>query len=302
MMKSPERTSADSNSPRFTVVIPCLDERLALEETLASLRAALAGAEPYELIFVNDGSTDGTGEMLDIEAARDPALRVVHHAENRGYGAALKSGIRRARAPWIVITDADGTYPNERIPEMVAAMDEADMVVGERTGPAVTYSPIRKLPKWFLLRYVSYLAGRRIRDMNSGLRVFRKDLAERYWNLLPDGFSFTTTITLALLTNGYEVTFLPIDYAARVGKSKIRPIRDTLGFTQLILRTGMYFAPLKVLLPLALLLGLACLGTLAYDVWVLENLTDKTILLALFSLNTGLFALIADMIDKRLGR
>jgi glycosyltransferase involved in cell wall biosynthesis len=225
----------------------------------------------------------------------------VTHRRNRGYGAALKTGIRRATSELIVITDADGTYPNERIPELVgiAAGENADMVVGSRTADDVTYPLIRKIPKWFLRRWASWIAGQNIPDMNSGLRVFRKSVVERFLNILPDGFSFTTTITLAMLTNFYDVRYVPISYAARVGQSKIRPIRDTLHFCQLILRTGMYFAPLRVFLPLAGVLFLGFLASLGYDLFVARNLTDKSVLLLLFSMNTGLFALLADMIDKR---
>jgi len=135
--------------------------------------------------------------------------------------------------------------------------------------------------------------------MNSGMRVFRKSVVERFMNILPNGFRFTTTITLSMVRNHYYVRFVQISYASRVGKSKIQPIRDTLRFTQLIIRTGMYFAPLRVLTPIILLLMFGFGGSLFYDVFVLRNLTDKTVLLLLFTLNTAMFALLADMIDKR---
>lgn len=202
----------------------------------------------------------------------------------------------------IVITDADGTYPNERIPELVELAKTADMVVGARTAKNVKYSPIRKIPKLFLSAYASWLAGQKIPDLNSGLRVMRRSVVERFFNILPDSFSFTTTITLAMLTNYRRVLFIPIGYSPRVGNSKIRPIRDTLLFFQLILRTGMYFAPLRVFFPLGVLLSCAFLVSLMYDVFVLQNLTEKTLLLLLFGMNTAMFALLADMIDKRSAR
>jgi len=145
----------------------------------------------------------------------------------------------------------------------------------------------------------SWLVGEPIPDMNSGLRIFRKSVFEQFAKILPDGFSLTTTITVAMMRSRYRVVFMPISYAERVGRSKIRPLRDSLGFFQLIVRTGMYFAPLRVLLPLAILLLLGFLGSLGYDVFVLRNLTDKTILLFLFAVNTVLFGMLADMIDKR---
>jgi hypothetical protein len=158
---------------------------------------------------------------------------------------------------------------------------------------------VRRPPKAFLRRFASWLARRPIPDMNSGLRLFRRDLAERYEHLLPDGFSFTTTITLALMCTGRRVVFVPIALAERVGSSKIRPVRDTLRFAAVVVRCGMYFAPLRLLAPLIAVLAAAFLGSLAYDVMVLDNLTDKTVMLLLFAMNTTLFALLADMVDKR---
>jgi glycosyltransferase involved in cell wall biosynthesis len=287
------------SKPKFSVVVPCYNEEKAILATIQALRASLTEAGPYELIAVNDGSTDGSGEILRQAQNEDATLRVVHHERNLGYGAALKAGIRRAVSGLIVITDADGTYPPDCIQKLVETAEDADMVVGARTSDNVTYPFIRKIPKIFLANYVSWLAGKRIPDMNSGMRVFRKSVVERFMNILPNGFSFTTTITLSMVRNHYDVRFIPISYASRVGKSKIQPIRDTLRFTQLIIRTGMYFAPLRVLTPIILLLMLGFGGSLFYDVFVLRNLTDKTVILLLFALNTALFALLADMIDKR---
>ncbi len=285
--------------PDFSVVVPCFNEEGAILETIAAIRRHLAEAGKWELVIVDDGSTDDSPRILDQAAAEDPALHVVHHSRNQGYGAALKTGIRRAASDVIVITDADGTYPNDRLPELIQLMDDADMVVGARTAADVQYPFIRKVPKAFLRRYASWLAGQNIPDINSGMRVFRKSVAERFMKMLPDTFSFTTTITLMMLRNRYIVQFVPIGYSARVGKSKIKPIRDTLRFVQLLIRTGMYFAPLRVLLPVSVMLLLASMGTLLYDVFSKDNLTDKTVLLFSFGLNTAIFALLADMIDKR---
>ena len=285
--------------PQFSVIVPCYNEEDALPDAILSLREVLCDEDSYELIVIDDGSSDQTGRLLQELEEMDPDLVVVRHEENRGYGAALKTGIRRASAPLIVITDADGTYPNERIGELVKLADRYDMVIGSRTANDVTYPLMRKIPKFFLKAYASWIAGRTIPDLNSGLRVFRKDLAERFLHMFSDGFSFTTTSTLAFMTNGYRVHYTPIGYAARIGKSKIKPIRDTLRFVQLIVRMGMYFAPLRVFTPIIIVLSLAFLGSLCYDIFALRNLTDKTILLLLFALNSTFFALLADMIDKR---
>lgn len=213
--------------------------------------AALPGVA-FEILAVNDGSTDGTSAVLRALAL--PNLRVLDLPRNRGYGAALLHGIRQATHPWILITDADGTYPTECWPRLIAEAHDADMVVGARTGRNVSIPLVRRPAKWFINRLADYLSGFRIPDLNSGLRLMRRDAVQRFESILPEGFSFTTTITLALLTSGSEVRFIPIDYAKRKGKSKIRPIADTLNFIQLIVRTTTYFRPMKVFVPLALAL------------------------------------------------
>ena len=283
----------------FSVVVPCYNEEGAIRDTVHSLRESLADQESYELIFVNDGSTDQTGEILQELVAVHPELMVVSHENNRGYGAALKSGIRHASSDWIVITDADGTYPNSELGEMLALAGRYDMVVGSRTGDKVRYPFLRRIPKLFLNAYASWIAGRRIPDLNSGMRVFRRDLAEKFLRILPDGFSFTTTITLALLTNRYKVYYHPINYSPRIGRSKIQPIRDTLRFVQLIVRTGVYFAPLRVFLPVAGIFFLGFLVTLFQDVFVRQDLTERTLILFVTAAQLAMFSLLADMIDKR---
>jgi len=289
-----ERITAEL--PPFTVIIPAYNEEAAIEETLDRLSAGLRDAElDYEVIVVNDGSADGTAARL---RDRDDIRLVEHHA-NRGYGASLKTGIRHSRHELIVIVDADGTYPLERIPELVRLAQRADMVVGARTKSS-QHSPLRLIPKWCLARFAEWMARSPIPDLNSGLRVFRKSVAERFVNILPSGFSFTTTITLAMLTNGYLVHYEPIEYHPRIGRSKIRPIRDTLGFVQLILRTGMYFAPLRVFLPVATVFFIGFLVTLTQDV-INGNLNERTLLLLVAATQLAMFSLLADMIDKRTG-
>ena len=286
-----------------SIVIPCFNESGAIEKTIREILFALQPdwIKTTEVVVVNDGSTDGskeTLEQLSMELSDQP-LRVIHHSRNLGYGAALKTGIRRSNAELICITDADGTYPNQRIPELLALGEQHDMVVGARTGDDVDYSKIRSIPKLILVPWVSFLCGTNVPDMNSGLRVFHRDIAMNFLNLLPDGFSFTTTITICLLRNRYDVLFTPISYTKRIGKSHIKPIRDTVRFTQLIARTGMYFAPMRLLSPAVALLGVLFIVSGLHDVFILKNITDKTILFAFSTLNLLMFALLADMIDKR---
>ncbi len=283
----------------FSLLIPCFNEEDAIEQTVQHIIDTVPNDIEYELVVIDDGSSDKSVDILQDLKSKHENLTILTHQQNRGYGAALKTGINAVQSEYIVITDADGTYPNHRIPELVSLCADQDMVVGSRTGSDVTYSKLRAFPKFFLKHWVSWISRTPVPDINSGLRVFRRDTALKYIGILPDSFSFTTTITLALLTNYHRVHYEPISYKVRIGKSKIKPIRDTLRFIMLILRTGTYFAPLRVFAPV--IAGMLLLATLSlgYDVIILKNLTDKTVLLFLFAMNAGMFALLADMIDKR---
>lgn len=299
---TPEPDPATRPTARgVTFVVPAYDEERGIAgvvERLAGLRLGI----PVEILVVDDGSKDGTARVLAELATRFPVLTVVRHPRNKGYGAALKTGFVRATHDVVVITDGDGTYPEAKIADLLARIDDgADMVVGSRTGADVHIPLVRRPAKAFLRWLASYLAGTKIPDLNSGLRAIRRELVVRYRPILPDGFSFTTTITLASLTNDHRVDYVPIDYAKRSGRSKIRPIRDTLGFTQLIVRTVLYFNPLKVIYPVAGLVMLLLLASLYYDVFVITpaNLSDKTTLLAMAMMHVLAVGLVADLIDKR---
>lgn len=184
----------------------------------------------------------------------DSDLVILRHSRNCGYGASLKTGIRKAKSNLIAIIDADGSYPADALPELIREAERTDMVVRARVGEGGGHSVIRSIPKAVFHSYMQWLVGVRVVDFNSGLRVFRKKIAERFFRLLPDGFSFTTTLTIAMLNNNFDVRFIPVEYSPRVGVSKIRPFHDTLSFLQLIVRTGLYFAPLRVFLPICGLL------------------------------------------------
>jgi len=271
-----------------SIVIPAYGEGAHVAEGIEAVRRVMdLSGWTYEIIVVDDGSADDTAER----AART-GVRVLRHRRNRGYGAALKTGIGAARHPWILITDADGTYPPESIPELLAAAADNEMVVGARVGQRVRIPLVRRPAKWFLGRLASYLAGRNLPDLNSGLRLMRKDLVERYVHLLPSGFSFTTTITLASACNDHPIEYVPINYAARLGESKIRS-RHAYDFLILILRTIVFFNPLKVFLPVGGLLALAGLAKFAYDV-VLDNLSESAVLLLLGALVMWAVGLLAD--------
>jgi glycosyltransferase involved in cell wall biosynthesis len=255
-----------------SVVVPAYNEERAIECCLGELQTELASVDrDCELIVVDDGSSDRTGTLAEKAGARVIAL-----PENRGYGAALKAGVAAARYDTIAITDADGTYPASALLELLAFADRYDMVIGARTGAHVADPLLRRPAKWILRRLASYLAGRPIPDLNSGLRVMDRRLIERFEHLLPSGFSFTTTITLAALCSDQLVTYHPIDYRERIGDSKIRPTH-ALEFLLLVLRTVVYFNPLKVFLPLGAVFVLGGFAKFVYDL-VIGNLSETAVL------------------------
>lgn len=287
------------NMKRISAIIPAYNEENGIAEVISELTAVLRELNiTFEIIVVNDGSTDRTGEIL-----KDLDVILLDHPSNRGYGAALKDGIKEAKYDNILILDADGTYPQDAIPALIVEADRYDMVVGSRTGVHVAIPPHRRFPKWFLRKMADYLVGMKIPDLNSGLRIFKKNIALRFFNILPNGFSFTTTITVALLSNNYRVKFFPINYNKRTGKSKFRPIQDTFNLLNLILRTSLYFNPLKIFIPFSLILFLLAVLVFIYSKFFTPQVMDITIIVIIMTaVQIMALGLIADLIDKRTDR
>jgi len=280
----------------ISIIIPAYNEENSIRDVIDEIyRVTNNHNLNCELIVINDGSTDKTGEVVKQSKAK-----LIEHDENRGYGASLKTGIKKSAYDIVVITDADGTYPNEEIPNLVKYVKDYDMVVGARTGQNAKIPLIRKPAKWAINKLANYLSETKIPDLNSGLRIMRKEVIERFLPLLPNGFSFTTTITLAMLTNSYSVKYVPIDYHKRVGKSKIRPIRDTLNFIQLIIRTVMYFKPLKVFLPVSLSFFAISVLMLLYRIFIHRAFGSTTVILFVTGVQILALGLIADLINKRI--
>lgn len=287
-----ESAAPDVQGLSLSVVIPAYNEEGAIGQTVENVRTALEPLGiPYEIIVVDDGSEDRT-----LEIARKSGAIVDSNQVNTGYGAALKRGIRRARHEYVAIIDADGTYPAHYLPQMLALCRDQDMVVGDR-GAAMRNVPlIRRPAKWFLNHFASFLAERRLNDLNSGLRVFRKSELVPFLPLLPQKFSFTTTITLCMSCNGKRMIYFPIEYGKRVGKSKIRPV-DFINFLILILRMTVLFNPLRVFIPLGLALMAVGMIKFVYDIWM-DNLSETTIFAFLSALIIWSLGLIADMISR----
>jgi glycosyltransferase involved in cell wall biosynthesis len=280
----------------ISIIVPAYNEEKGIHSLLENLKSL---GEQYEIIVVDDGSTDNTPAFV----SKFNDVKLVRHDSNRGYGAALKTGISNSSGDEIIIIDADGTYPENHIPNLVNIMNEGDfeMVVGARNASNVNMPFVRKPAKWFIGKLAQYLSGVKIPDLNSGLRIMKKSAVEKFLNILPNGFSFTTTITLAMLTNGYAVKYTPINYLMRKGKSKIRPIRDTLNFIQLIIRSVLYFNPLKIFVPLSIFLALFAFAVLVLSWLLLGRVMDVTfgviLMTAVMVLAIGM---LADLIDKRI--
>jgi glycosyltransferase involved in cell wall biosynthesis len=284
-----------------SAIIPAHNEAGGIAEVIRAVDQRLreTGAV-YEIIVVDDGSTDGTLEQVQAVADSVEAVRLAQHAANRGYGAALKTGLLSSSYDRILITDGDQTYPDDKIPTLVGLSRQYDMVVGDRTGPGNHVPLARRPAKYVLGRLAEFLSNRKIPDLNSGLRIFKKEIAQKFYPMLPDGFSFTSTITLACLQRGYTIKYVPIQYHKRKGKSKIRPIRDTLMFLNLILRIVLYLNPLRVFLPLSLSCFAVSLSLYVLRVAWGGGFLVTTIISFVCGFQLLVIGLLADLIDKRL--
>jgi glycosyltransferase involved in cell wall biosynthesis len=288
------QTLTEQNQIGISIVIPAYNEAQAIREVLEQINGVcIAQKIDFEIIVVDDGSTDRTVEVLETAN-----VHLLRHPENRGYGAAIQTGVLSSQYPWILITDADGTYPISQIPRLMVDMDHYEMIVGARTGQDVNIPLVRRPAKWLLSKLANFMAQTHIPDLNSGFRLFRKTAFQRFVNLFPSGFSLTTTITLALLCNGYAVRYVPVDYYKRKGSSKIRPIRDTYNFFLLVIRTIMYFDPLRIFAPLALFLLLLGMLFAGYEIYRFQNITTTAAIILFAGLQTGILGLLADLIVK----
>jgi glycosyltransferase involved in cell wall biosynthesis len=284
-------------SEPLSVVIPAFNEAGMVKQVVDSVVRCLNDAQiPHEVIVVDDGSQDGTAE-----AASRTAARVIRHRSNRGYGASLKTGISAAKHRAICITDADGTYPVAEIPNLYRAFASADMVVGARTGAKVAIPLSRRPAKWFLNHLANYVTATKIPDLNSGLRIFDREIARQYFNILSDQFSFTTTITMAMLCDKYAVKYVPINYGVRTGRSKIVPW-DAASFMILIMRAAMLFRPLRVFVPCSMLFFLYAMIKAPWDLLITgdRNVSTTAAVAMICAVQLLLIGMLGDALATRL--
>ena len=229
----------------ISVIIPAYNEENAIEKTIVEIKKVLKDNQIYkgsEIIVVDDGSSDKTGLI-----AKKSGAIVINNPTNMGYGFSLKRGINAAKNETIVITDADLTYPFEEVPKLLQKKSEGfDLVVGARTGKYYRQSVFKSIFRRILKFLVEFVSGKKIKDINSGLRVFDKSLVTKYFPRLCDTFSFTTSQTLAYFMNNHFVTYVDIPYNKREGKSKIKIIRDSFRSLKYILESCVYYNPLKI--------------------------------------------------------
>ncbi len=236
-----------------SVILPAFKEADAIGEVVGDVHRVMKTVDfSYEIIVVDDGSKDDTGRK-----ARDAGARVLVHPYNMGNGAAVKTGIRHANGEILVLLDADGQHAPEYIPGLLETLKSYDMVVGARTGDSETSlhrSLANRIYNWF----ASYMCGRKIEDLTSGFRAIKTHIARQFVSLLPNTFSYPTTLTMAMVRSGYTVAHVPVKAFRRRGRSKIRLFRDGSKFLLIILKIATLYSPMKLFLPVSL--GMFFLG------------------------------------------
>ena len=282
----------------LSVVIPAFNEAESIGPVLERLCERLQSVDElrgcFEILVIDDGSTDGTG---DIARRASSLVSLVKHPYNLGNGAAVKTGIRNARGRVCVFMDADGQHDPEVIIRIFRGCDDYDMVVGARDGRSQA-GWHRHLANGLYNQLATYVTGRRIEDLTSGFRAIRRDVARRFVALLPNGFSYPTTITLCVLRAGFSVKYEPITAARRKGKSKIRLLADGTKFLLVIAKICMLFSPMKIFLPVSFYLFLMGLGYYVFTFLSEHRFTNMSMLLFTTSVIIFMMGLLAEQIAQ----
>jgi len=281
------------NKPDVSIVLPVYNEIEHLDQELNRIRSAFEVSEyTFEIIVVDDSSTDGSLERLK----GIPWIRLIAFRSNRGPGAARKIGTEAARGEIVLWSDVDMSYPNDQLPELVESLAGYDQVVGARTTEEGTHKFARVPAKWFIRSLAQWLSNTEIPDLNSGFRAFRKDVADQFLHLLPNGFSHVTTLTMVFLANGYSIDYVDIPYAKRSGKSKFKFVADTRLYLQQVTRMVMMWNPLRVFMPIATLLFLVGFGKVLFDLFDKNfRIGTNTLLVMVAAGMIFIVALLADL-------
>ena len=284
---------------QLTVILPAYNEQDAIRSVLEEIVYALAPESiRYEILVVDDASTDETASRAEEfgKTCWQCPVRVIHCPQRRGAGAARKVGIRAAQGEVIVMLDADGTYPAESIPELLRYFPAYDQVNGARTSEQGTLPWLRRPAKWLIRKLACYLTGHQIPDLNTGLKAFKRDAMLPWLWVVPNGFSCVTTMTLAFLTNGYAVKYVPTPYRPRIGRSKFHPIKDTSAYLNTVLRMVLYFRPLKVFFPLAGLVTAAGILKSVISFRATGGMQESDFVVLVAGFMTWMFGLLAEVV------
>ena len=280
--------TATRGTVRLSIIIPAKNEGAVIGDVVSSVRSVY---EDAEILVVDDGSTDDTAKL-----AKESGARVGSHPVSLGNGAAIKSGARAAGGDIFVMMDGDGQHKAEDIPSLIAKLDGGyDMAIGARDSGS--HAGIGRLAANGLYNvFASMISGHRVLDLTSGFRAVRAELFKKFLYLLPNGFSYPTTITMAFLRSGYPVTFMPIKAEKRTGTSHIRPIRDGVRFLAIIFKIATLYAPLKVFLPISGLFFVSGLSYYAYTYFTMGRFTNMSMLILSASVIIFLIGLISEQI------
>lgn len=289
------------SEPRLdvTVVLPVYNEKGHLREEIDRISAAFeASSYSWEIIVVDDGSDDGSAEQIDDAIRGRENIRLIRFGTNRGTGAARKAGTEAAAGTVVLWTDVDMSYPNELLPQLVKELDGYDQVVGARTSQG-TFRPGRRQAQWAIRTLAEYLSESKIPDLNSGMRAFRTDVVRQFLHDFPVRMSHVTTVTMAFLANGYSVKYVPIDYFERAGTSKFHWRKDTQRYGLQVIRMILSYNPLRVFLPIGVVLGVIGVGKLVYD-WTTDEfqLAANTLLVLFAAFQVFAIGLLADLVVR----